>query len=109
MRNRVNVDKYGLESMVRHTISRNPDMRLHVRRMPIRLVSSPLKMNYAGSSSVDIAADVDVRYGADVIKTVEKASQEIRDNLLKLTRVNVKSLEMNVKDIFDEKEAAAKI
>jgi uncharacterized alkaline shock family protein YloU len=77
--------------------------------MPMRLVSSPLKMDYAGSSSVDIAVDVDVRYGADVIKTVEKASQEIRDNLLKLTRVNVKSLEINVKDIFDEKEAAAKV
>lgn len=75
----------------------------------MRLVSSPLKMDYAGSSSVDIEVDVDVRYGADVIKTVEKASQEIRDNLLKLTRVNVKSLEINVKDIFDEKEAAAKV
>ncbi len=66
-------------------------------------------MSYAGSSSVDIVLDVDVRFGTDVIKSVEKVSQEIRDYLLKMTKVNVKSLEMNVKDIFDEKEAAAEV
>jgi uncharacterized alkaline shock family protein YloU len=98
-----------LESLVRHTVSHNPDIRLHENRVLFLFESTPIRMSYAGSSSVDIVLDVDVRFGTDVIKSVEKVSQEIRDYLLKMTKVNVKSLEMNVKDIFDEKEAAAEV
>jgi len=108
LRNRVTIDKNGLESMVRHTIGRNPDLKLHERRIIFNISNSPVRMRYVGASSVAVSADIDVRYGVDVAKTVDKASTEIRDNLMKFSKVNVKSLDMNVKDIFDEKETVSK-
>jgi uncharacterized alkaline shock family protein YloU len=45
-----------------------------------------------------------VKFGREIGKTLDRLSKSLSENLLNLAGVQIKSLELNVKDIFDEKE-----
>lgn len=97
------VNKTSLQSMVKHTINKSKAVRLFERVIFWKIKNKPLKISYIGSSSVAIKVDIEIKFGENIIETVAKMSKLICDNLVKLAGIHVKSLELNVKDVFNEK------
>lgn len=100
--NRHTIEKQSLESTVRLTVEKNPEIRLHRSRILGRWDRNPLSVVYTGNSSVQVFIDIDVKFKVDMMKAVEKATAEITNNLEKLVKVRVKSVQLKIKDVFDE-------
>lgn len=103
--NRHTIEKESLEKMVSLTVDKNPDVRLHRSKILGTWDRKPLQIVYQGRSSVAIRIDIDIRFGLDMMKVIDKISNEIRGNFEKLAKVTVKSLQLKVKDIFDEEKS----
>ena len=64
-----------------------------------------LKIDYSSRTSISLQIEVEVKFGQNIVKTIEKASNEIRNNLTNMAGIQVKSLELTVKDVFDEEKS----
>jgi len=100
--NRFIVKKESLVRMVELTVAKNPDMKLYQPRH--RSASSSLKLRYNGKKAVSVDLSVSARFGKDILKMVDKLSGDIRTNLEKHSGIRVKTVEVQVKDIFDDEK-----
>jgi len=98
------VDKSSLETLIRLTVDKDEDICLYSRKFLRKFSNTPLRIKYSGNSSLFISIDVTVKFGREIGKTLDRLSKSLSENLLNLAGVQIKSLELNVKDIFDEKE-----
>jgi uncharacterized alkaline shock family protein YloU len=93
--------------IIENTVKKNADVRLfhtHYLFKKWNIRNRPVRFRYAGKSSAAIRLEVEVRFGADVMKALDKMSNEIRSNLEKLAKITVKSCVLTVKGVYHEKE-----
>lgn len=100
--NRYVVKKKSLSGLVKNTVNKNSDIRFHHQTFLRFIKNRPLRINYINMHKVNVRLELEVRFGINVIETVNKISEEVRKNLEQLTGVSVKSIEIVVKDIFNE-------
>lgn len=97
----------SIVQIMENTVKKNTDVRLYhtyylFKKWNIR--NRPVRFSYSGRSSIAVKLQVEVKFGADVMKALDKMSSEVRSNLEKLAKVTVKSCVMTVKGVYHEKE-----
>lgn len=93
--------------IIENTVKKNPDVRLYRARYLFKkwnITNRPVRFSYSGKSSVSIKLQVEVKFGIDVMKALDKVSAEVRGNLDKLAKITVKSCGLTVKGVYHEKE-----
>lgn len=94
----------GIVSIIEHTVSRNKDVRLYQKIILKRFHIKPVHFSYVSANSVQIKVLIEVRFGIDVLKTMDKLSNEIKTNLEKMAKITTKAMELVVKGVYDEKK-----
>ena len=99
----------SIVQIIENTVKKSPDVRLYRARYLIKkwnITNRPVRSRYTGKNSVSLRLQVEVKFGVDVMKALDKLSADIRGNLDKLAKVNVKSCGLTVKGVYNEKESS---
>lgn len=102
--NKFIIKKGSISNLIELVIEKNKDIRLFRKLYLNKVHNIPIKFNYASTNSINLKIDIEVRFGVDILKNLEKISNEIKSNLEKLARVSVKSVELIVKGVFNEEK-----
>jgi uncharacterized alkaline shock family protein YloU len=97
----------SLVQIIENTVKKNPDVKLYRARYLFKkwnITNRPVRFSYSGKSSIAVKLQVEVKFGVDVMKALDKMSSEIRGNLDKLAKVTMRSCVLTVKGVYHEKE-----
>ena len=100
--NRFEISKNSLESLVSHTIDADKQIRLHHKKYLNFIPNKPLRLKFISKARVSIIACVETVFGKDIVKVVDKAAESIRKNLEEYSSIKVSSVQLRVKDVFNE-------
>jgi uncharacterized alkaline shock family protein YloU len=98
------IEKEGLSRIIEFTVGKNKDIRLFHKLYFKRLSNRPIRFYYSAHNTICLKVQLEVRFGIDVLKSIDKMSMEIKTSLDKMAKVTVKTIELIVKGVFDEKE-----
>lgn len=100
--NKFEISKHSLTSLVRLTIENDSDVCLHQRSWLKILHNQPLRIRYVSRGRISVQADIETRFGQDMVKVTDKAAETIRKNLENHSHIKVHSIRLNIKDVFNE-------
>ncbi len=100
--NQFEISKDSLISLVRLTIDADHDVRLHNRTWLKWIHNTPLKIAFISKGKVSVSAQVETRFGQDMVKVIDKMAETIRKNLEGQAKIKVHRIRLNVKDVFNE-------
>lgn len=99
----------SIVQIIENTVKKNPDARLYRARYLFKkwnITNRPVRFGYSGKSSVAVRLQVEVKFGVDVMKALDKLSADIRGSLDKLAKIAVRSCVLTVKGVYNEKESS---
>lgn len=102
--NQFKIQKKSLIRMVHFTIDRNKDIEVYHKKYIWKLTNDPIRIRYTSRNTINVDIDLMVRFGVDLLKAMEKASQDIKNSVEKLSKIQVKSVNLAVKELFHGKE-----
>ncbi len=97
------IDRESIRSIVRFTIEKNKDART-AEIAPGIGKKPPIDITYTSKTSLNVKVKVLVRFGVDILKATEKLVKDIKTNIESQVKVQVKDVDIIVKDVFNEKE-----
>lgn len=97
------VTKKSLGHIVEITVAKNKSVRLF-RQQWLKWSFSPISVRLYSKKFIEVKLWVEVRFGLDVLKTVDQLNHEIQANLGKIAQIAVKSCRIWVKGVYDDAE-----
>ena len=102
--NQFEINRESLLSIIKSTVVRDGSVKLHSRPIFFKRMSEPIILRFLTPNTIAIQIELEARFGVVIPKILDKLSAAVTENLWKFAGVQVKKIELQVKDVYDEKE-----